>query len=334
MSTLAREGRRDDRRRRRARDRRQGQLRRADALSRCAQRHAHRAGRDFRPGAHRDPVRRRGRGAARSPTTCATASPATSGPATSAAPTAWRSAGGRHDLDQLGERAPPADAVRRHEGLRHRPRRRRLFASTSTWRPRTSRSPRQPQDAEDRGVSRSDCRDDMPSHPVFNPPFNVVRAAMSCSASRDLGASRAFYVDCLGLHRRGRGQGRALSARHGGAQPPFARAAQARTTSAVPRARLQGRQRGGPRPRRRLLQRRKGCRPRSSRCRSRAARCARCDPRGMPLEFYFRMDQAERMLQQYAAYKGARIRSASTISTASRRTCRPPSTSTPSSASA
>ena len=32
----------------------------ADALSRCAQHHADRAGGDFRPGAHHDPVRRRG----------------------------------------------------------------------------------------------------------------------------------------------------------------------------------------------------------------------------------------------------------------------------------
>ena len=38
-----------------------------------------------------------------------------------------RRAGSRHDLGQLGERAPPADAVRRREGLRPRPRRRRLF---------------------------------------------------------------------------------------------------------------------------------------------------------------------------------------------------------------
>ena len=31
------------------------------------------------------------------------------------------------------------------------------------------------------------------------------------------------------------------------------------------------------------------------------------DPTGMPLEFYFKMDQGERMLQKYAAYQGARI---------------------------
>ena len=31
------------------------------------------------------------------------------------------------------------------------------------------------------------------------------------------------------------------------------------------------------------------------------------DSTGMPLEFYFKMDQGERMLQRYAAYQGARI---------------------------
>ena len=46
-----------------------------------------------------------------------------------------------HGVGQLAERAPPADTVRRHEGERHRPRRRRLLASTSTWRRRTSPSP-------------------------------------------------------------------------------------------------------------------------------------------------------------------------------------------------
>ena len=38
-----------------------------------------------------------------------------------------RCAGGRHDLAQFGKRPASADAVRRHEILRHRPRRRRLF---------------------------------------------------------------------------------------------------------------------------------------------------------------------------------------------------------------
>ncbi len=35
--------------------------------------------------------------------------------------------------------------------------------------------------------------------PVFDPPFNVVRASHVELGVRDLARSRAFYVDCLGL---------------------------------------------------------------------------------------------------------------------------------------
>src|SRR6187402_1954814 len=34
--------------------------------------------------------------------------------------------------------------------------------------------------------------------PVFNPPFNIVRASHVELGVSDLAASRAFYVDCLG----------------------------------------------------------------------------------------------------------------------------------------
>src|SRR3984893_15497230 len=40
----------------------------------------------------------------------------------------------------------------------------------------------------------------MPVHkPVFDPPFNVVRSSHVELGVRDLGRSRAFYVDCFGL---------------------------------------------------------------------------------------------------------------------------------------
>ena len=40
----------------------------------------------------------------------------------------------------------------------------------------------------------------MPVHkPVFDPPFNVVRSSHVELGVRDIGRSRAFYVDCLGL---------------------------------------------------------------------------------------------------------------------------------------
>src|SRR5579863_9403073 len=35
--------------------------------------------------------------------------------------------------------------------------------------------------------------------PIFDPPFNVVRSSHVELGVRDLGRSRAFYVDCLGL---------------------------------------------------------------------------------------------------------------------------------------
>lgn len=35
--------------------------------------------------------------------------------------------------------------------------------------------------------------------PVYNPPFNVTRASHSVISVKDLGKSRAFYVDLLGF---------------------------------------------------------------------------------------------------------------------------------------
>ena len=60
---------------------------------------------------------------------------------------------GRHGLGQFRERAPPADAVRRHEVVRHRPRRRRLFLRLLHGDEEHRDRARQSQDTEDRGVS-------------------------------------------------------------------------------------------------------------------------------------------------------------------------------------
>ncbi len=60
---------------------------------------------------------------------------------------------GRHGLGQFGERAPPADAVRRHEVVRHRPRRRRLFLRLLHGDEEHRDRARQSQDSEDRGVN-------------------------------------------------------------------------------------------------------------------------------------------------------------------------------------
>ena len=60
---------------------------------------------------------------------------------------------GWHGVGQLGERAPPADAVRRHKVLRHRPRRRRLFVRLLHGDEEHRDRARQSQDSEDRGVT-------------------------------------------------------------------------------------------------------------------------------------------------------------------------------------
>ena len=92
----------------------------------------------------------------------------------------------------------------------------------------------------------------IPTH-IFNPPFNVVR----CSHTVLTRARPRRQPRLLRGHHRPAGggcrQGRDLFPRHGGAQPPLARA-EAGAGAGGRAARLQGRQRGGPRPRARLLQ--------------------------------------------------------------------------------
>src|SRR5262245_41586462 len=39
----------------------------------------------------------------------------------------------------------------------------------------------------------------VPKH-IFDPPFNVVRCSHTVLTARDLGASRAFYEEIIGLH--------------------------------------------------------------------------------------------------------------------------------------
>ena len=52
----------------------------------------------------------------------------------------------------------------------------------------------------------------LPKH-VFDPPFNIVRTSHVVLGVTDLGRSHAFYEGALGLHRRGRDERCALSAR-------------------------------------------------------------------------------------------------------------------------
>ena len=141
--------------------------------------------------------------------------------------------------------------------------------------------------------------------PVFIPPFNVVRASHVELTVRDLARSRAFYVDCLGY---------LVSAEEPGAL--YLRAVEERNHHSIVL-------REGKAPAAHAL----GFKLASEEDLDRAAdwfkrrnlptafpevpyqgRTLRtADVTGMPLEFYFKMDQGERMLQRYAAYQGARI---------------------------
>lgn len=141
--------------------------------------------------------------------------------------------------------------------------------------------------------------------PVLNPPFNVVRASHVELGVRDLGRSRAFYVDCLGYLVTDESAAalylRAVEERNHhsivlrqAAEPQilalgFKLASEAdldraaswfarrQLPTAFPEVAFQGR----------------------------TLRTA--DIHGMPLDFYFRMDQAPSMLQRYALHQGARI---------------------------
>jgi catechol 2,3-dioxygenase len=141
--------------------------------------------------------------------------------------------------------------------------------------------------------------------PVLDPPFNVVRASHVELGVRDLGRSRAFYADCLGYLVTDQSRDalylRAVEERNHhsivlrqAAEPDVlalgfkvaseddldraaAWFARAQLPTAFPDVAYQGR----------------------------TLRTA--DLHGMPLDFYFRMDQAPSMLQRYAAHQGARI---------------------------
>ena len=141
--------------------------------------------------------------------------------------------------------------------------------------------------------------------PVLHPPFNIVRASHVEFGARDLAASRAFYVDCLGylvtdetkdalylraieernhhsiaLHRADTPDVRALGFKVA-SEEDLDLAAEWFTAKGQPvswpNVPFQGR----------------------------TLRTA--DPFGMPLELYFKMDQAQSMLRRYASHTGARI---------------------------
>jgi 3,4-dihydroxyphenylacetate 2,3-dioxygenase len=141
--------------------------------------------------------------------------------------------------------------------------------------------------------------------PVLNPPFNVVRVSHVEFSVRDLAASRAFYVDCLGY-----------LVSDETSDVLYLRAVEERNHHSIVlrQASIAGVHTIGFKvaseedlDRAAFWFARKGL-PTSFPevpCQGRTLRTA--DALGMPLDLYFRIDQAESMLRRYSAYRGARI---------------------------
>lgn len=141
--------------------------------------------------------------------------------------------------------------------------------------------------------------------PVFNPPFNVVRASHVEFGCTDLARSRAFYVDCLGylvadedknaiylraveernhhsivLHKSAEPLVRTIGFKVGSEEDIDAATAwfaERKLPFSFPNVPFQGRT------------------------------LRTVDVCGMPIDFYFKMEQRELLLQKYANHKGARI---------------------------
>src|ERR1700731_1600710 len=146
----------------------------------------------------------------------------------------------------------------------------------------------------------------MPVHkPVFDPPFNVVRASHVELGVRDLGRSRAFYVDCLGLlvsdatedalYLRGVEERNHHSIVLRRAREPDVHALGFKLAGKdnIPRAPCWLARRNLPTAFPDLPHQ------------GRTLRTA--DIFGTPLDLYAQMDQSPSMLQKYATYRGARI---------------------------
>jgi catechol 2,3-dioxygenase len=141
--------------------------------------------------------------------------------------------------------------------------------------------------------------------PVLDPPFCIVRASHVELAVRDLAASRAFYVDCLGylvtaatadaLYLRGieERNHHSVVLRQAAAPSALALGFKVASEEDLDRAAFWFGRKGLPTVFPEVP------------FQGRTLRTA--DPHGMPLDLYVRMDQAECMLQRYAAHRGARI---------------------------
>ena len=146
----------------------------------------------------------------------------------------------------------------------------------------------------------------MPIRPaVFDPPFNTIRVSYVDLAVRDLKASRAFYVDLLGLivteqtadalYLRGLEERQHHSIVLRQAAEPAALAAGFKVAGEAELDKAERWLKG------RGLEAGFVTRPFQGRT------LRAFDAVGMPVEFHAAMDPAERMLQRYGAYAGARI---------------------------
>ena len=141
----------------------------------------------------------------------------------------------------------------------------------------------------------------IPTH-IFDPPFNIVRASHVVLGVTDLARSRAFYADIFGL-----------VVEDATAEALYLRGVEERQhhsvvlqKTATASAQAIGFKVGSEEDLNKAAHyfMAKGCavafveRPHQGRT------LRVVDPFGMPVEFYFKMEQRERLLQQYAHYKG------------------------------
>jgi catechol 2,3-dioxygenase len=141
--------------------------------------------------------------------------------------------------------------------------------------------------------------------PIAEPPFNVVRASHVEFTVRDLAASRAFYVDCLGylvteqtpdaLYLRAIEERNHHSIVLHKAAEPVVRTIGLKVASEDDLDRAA------------FWFGRKGLPFAFTETPFQGRTLHTSDPHGMPVDFYFRMDTADCMLQKYAHHKGARI---------------------------
>jgi catechol 2,3-dioxygenase len=141
--------------------------------------------------------------------------------------------------------------------------------------------------------------------PVFNPPFNIVRASHVELGVADIAASRAFYVDCLGyivsdedrdaLYLRGveERNHHSVVLRNSKDVVALVIAFKVASEEDLDKAAEWLSARGLPVSWPKLP------------FQGRTLRTV--DPVGMPIDLYFKMDRVPSMLQKYSAYKGARI---------------------------